>query len=424
MLEEKRDEGEGNDQVTLPDHYKNIFNDIKGFNDSIRLNTLRTQLIQLWQEDARGQGNNFAWQNLKDALNKFKSLKIFYYLIRRCQGMWGLLVKYRREIGIDELIKKLFIDAVKNANVLDLKNLIGALDSQDYSLFIDSEVKEGRTLLLQAVLQGEWSVVSMLVKAGADLNAIDNSRQNILHMLVSGRYAQNQFIGFKALLVDFKASIQGLVFAEDESGRTPFDLALDAGKFVLANSLWQCTEEKLELDGYKMTSNFITGIFASKNDALVGEVKQKITNGKQQLTFTDLNWAYLIPHIRVEDFQWMLHHGLNPRMEIQGHSSLQTLRGLCLAEGRKDLAALLPDLKKVFGGTFLGAGCVVSASVLLAQPSYTADLDFDHTDLCVALLIVGVVLWDGALLYNDCGYKMAWKREGQKEGAQFTGVRL
>lgn len=95
--------------------------------------------------------------------------------------------------------------------------LDSAPDSHARTLLLEATDRHGKTPLLRASKYGHHNVVTMLLRAGANLRAIDSSKRTCLHLAVANGHVEVT----KALL---RRSAVPLLEQVDASGKRPLDL--------------------------------------------------------------------------------------------------------------------------------------------------------------------------------------------------------
>ncbi|CRG89394.1 hypothetical protein PISL3812_06430 [Talaromyces islandicus] len=95
--------------------------------------------------------------------------------------------------------------------------------------------KKGRTALMTAAWKNHWHVLQLLISRGADVNAIDNRKRNILHNLAADKQCD---WGDDVVNMLLRSTCN--VDARDELGRTPLHWACATGKTHFAELLLQC----------------------------------------------------------------------------------------------------------------------------------------------------------------------------------------
>lgn len=99
------------------------------------------------------------------------------------------------------------------------------------SVDLNTKLDAGRTLLHDACIEGDYSLVKKIIDKGADLSAKDNKGRTALHAACARRVPQDPRI--IALLLEHGADVN----AKDENGETPLHLASDLSHLPLVSVL-------------------------------------------------------------------------------------------------------------------------------------------------------------------------------------------
>lgn len=92
--------------------------------------------------------------------------------------------------------------------------------------------REGRTALMMAAWKNQWHVLQLLITRGADVNARDNRKRNILHNLAADKQCD---WGDDVVNLLLRTSCE--IDARDDLGRTPLHWACTTGKTHFAKLL-------------------------------------------------------------------------------------------------------------------------------------------------------------------------------------------
>ncbi|PIC15073.1 hypothetical protein B9Z55_022186 [Caenorhabditis nigoni] len=162
------------------------------------------------------------------AINK---LVVFDFIPRSEKGkiIRNLLSIPKRDFGDNEESSPLH-SAVKMGNTIMAKNFI---DSK--SLWIDEPDPKGQTALHLSITYGDTEMASMLLKGGANVDALDNDGSSACHIA-----CRDGMIDHFNLLVYYHADICSV----DRAGRTPFDLACEHGQEKMIERLFNCGLKK------------------------------------------------------------------------------------------------------------------------------------------------------------------------------------
>ncbi|MFB7141447.1 ankyrin repeat domain-containing protein [Gottfriedia sp. NPDC056225] len=130
---------------------------------------------------------------------------------------------------MEDLISKLF-DATEKGEVSEVNEILG--DHQD---LIHNENEHGLTLLGIAAHYGQFEVVKTLVKNGAEINAISNSKLSFipkntaLHAAIAGAKSKE--------VIDFLLANGADPNLCDREGHTPLHIAAFEGNTAIAELL-------------------------------------------------------------------------------------------------------------------------------------------------------------------------------------------
>ncbi|KAF2149540.1 ankyrin [Myriangium duriaei CBS 260.36] len=123
--------------------------------------------------------------------------------------------------------------AVERNNVTIVKIL---LDSTTIPVDRNEADKKGRTALMTAAWKNHTEILELLITAGADINAKDNRKRNVLHNLAADTKEAVWGQTVINLLLGHNVCVQGPE-AMDEHGRTPLHWCCVTGRLSLAETL-------------------------------------------------------------------------------------------------------------------------------------------------------------------------------------------
>lgn len=175
----------------------------------------------------------------KDACAHPDALKeIKYYVKHKNADADGLMIaaaKNPNEKIVKELLRSKIIDSnqkleallesLENNNIEVFKVLLRNTDGINYYINFNRE-----TILMRAYAKGRLDIVDELIKAGADINASDNSGNTILHLVCMESKTNKEIV---EKLINGGADIN----AKNNDGMTPLMFACASGDPVLVDVL-------------------------------------------------------------------------------------------------------------------------------------------------------------------------------------------